>query len=222
MFYSNFDESKNCKAVAAILYVIAVILIICSILSILLLVGLFFQGERDLLILLLPLMPIISILYVSRYLFWLQNRVAFTDEGIIVHGICRQTSYPWDSIEEIGIFSISLFTTSNITPYFFFILSSPDRVKKYCNDLSRCFFLRRHVISVRYSQKRNKKIEEILKEKTKIYDWNDSKREYEWNPNREAQSSPQSPWPGWQRYEEKKRNRGKEQMRGARSEHRSE
>ena len=207
MFYSHFDESKKSKNVSAFLYFVAGLLIAVSVLGFFFLIELFLHGERDFLILLLPLLPIISLLYVSKYLFWLLHRVAFSNDGLIVRGLCKQTLYPWDSIQDYGIVSLSLFTTSNITPYFLFILSSQTRVKKHCHDLSRCFFLRRNVIPVRYSESRNRQIEGILKKKTKIYDWNDFCREYQWNQNRAEHSSPRSPWPKWQRYEEQKRKR---------------
>ena len=207
MIHSNFDENTKSRIVLAIVYFMAGLLVIISVLAFFFLVGLFLRGERDLLILLLPLLPVLSLLYVSKYLFWLLHRVAFSTDGIIVQSIFKQTAFAWDSVEEYGIFAISLFTTSNITPYFLFILSSPIRVRKKCTDLSMCFFLRRSVIPVRYSEDRNRQLEDILNQKTKLYDWNTCHRAYEWNPNRVEHSFPLSPWPKWQRYEEQKRKK---------------
>lgn len=209
MFYSNFDESSKGRMASILMFIVIGLLITVSVLLFVFLIRLYLHGERNVAILLLPLLPIISLLYASKYLIWILRRITFSDDGIIVHNFYKETLYRWNAIEEYGIFSISLFTTSSITPYFLFMLSSSKQVKKYCNDLSRCFFFRRRVIAVRYSERRNQQLEKIMNCTTKIYDWNHNKMEYEWDPSRETQAPPQSPWPKWQSYEEKRRERKK-------------
>ena len=206
MFFAHFDENTNSKIVAPVLYIAAVLLIVAPVVCLAFLVGMYLRRETGLLGLFLP-MPIILLLYDSKYLFWILRRVGFSEEGIIIQRFWKQELYPWDRMEEYGIFAISLFTNSNITPYFFFILSSPKTVKRYCRNLSDCFFLRRKMISIRYTENRNRQLKEILKKDTNIYDWSMRKYSYDWNPNRDPQSPPQCPWPDWQRYEEQKRKK---------------
>ena len=206
MFYSHFDESKKSKIILILCFILAGAFFSISVFAFLYLIVLLFRRDSYYIILFLLLLSVSSI-YICKYLLWLLHRVSFSSDGIHVKRLLKQSTYPWESIKEYGIFSISLFTNSNITPYFLFILSSPARVKRNCYNLSMCFFLRRDVIPIRFSEGRNHIIEEIMKEKTKTFDWNDNKWEYEWNPNRVESCPPQSPWPKWQNYEKHRRKK---------------
>ena len=207
MFYAHFDENTNSKAVSAILYIVVAFLMTASVFGFFFFISLFRRGEIELWLLLICWVIDLGLLYSSNYPLWLLSRVGFSEEGIIVQRFWKQKLYPRGRMEEYGIFAISLFTNSNITPYYFFILSSPKTVKRYCRNLSDCFFLRRKMISIRYTENRNRQLKEILKKDTNIYDWSMRKYSYDWNPNRDPQSPPQCPWPDWQRYEEKKRKK---------------
>ena len=207
MFYAHFDENKNSKVVSVILYIVVVFLIAASVFGFFFFFSFFRRGEIDLWLLLICWVIDLGLLYSSNYPLWLLSRVGFSEEGIIVQRFWKQKLYPWDRMEEYGIFAIALFTNTDIRPYFFFILSSPKTVKRYCRNLSDCSVFRRKMLAVRYTENRNRQLEAILKTDTKIYDWSMRKYSYDWNPNRDSQSPPQCPWPEIQRNEEKKRKK---------------
>lgn len=207
MFYAHFDENKNSKVVSVILYIVVVFLMAASVFDFFFSFSFFRRGEIELWLLLICWGIDLASLGPIDYVLWLLRRVGFSEDGIIVQRFWKQKIYPWDRMEEYGIFAISLFTNSDIRPYFFFILSSPKTVKRYCRNLSDCSFLRRKMIAIRYTENRNRELEAIMKKGTKIYDWSMRKYSYDWNPNRDPQSPPQCPWPEIQRNEEEKRKK---------------
>ena len=207
MFYAHFDENKNSKVVSVILYIVVVFMMAASVFGFFFFFSFFRRGEIELWLLLICWGIDLASLGPIDYVLWLLRRVGFSEDGIIVQRFWKQKIYPWDRMEEYGIFAISLFTNSDIRPYFFFILSSPKTVKRYCRNLSDCSFLRRKMIAIRYTENRNRELEAIMKKGTKIYDWSMRKYSYDWNPNRDPQSPPQCPWPEIQRNEEEKRKK---------------
>lgn len=207
MFYAHFDENKNSKVVSVILYIVVVFLMAASVFGFFFFFSFFRRGEIELWLLLICWGIDLASLGPIDYVLWLLSRVGFSEEGIIVQRFWKQKLYPWDRMEEYGKFAIALFTNSDIRPNFFFILSSPKTVKRYCRNLSDCSVFRRKMLAVRYTENRNRQLEAILKTDTKIYDWSMRKYSYDWNPNRDPQSPPQCPWPEIQRNEEEKRKK---------------
>ncbi len=205
MMYSNFTDKPYHKVIIIFLYFMSSVVVIASASGMVLLSLLYCNGERSWIVLILPLLPILSLVYCASYMIWILRKVSFSKEGIHVQSIWGRKKYAWNSVEEYGVFSISLFTNSNLTPYFLFIISEPKLIRRRCTNLSTCFFYKKKVIPVLYTNERNQIVEDLLKQKTNIYDWNMNQGIYEWKQNRSRGTPPRSPYPKWQEYEEKKR-----------------
>lgn len=204
MIYAHFKENCSCKNVILILYCTLAIMIIVEILLTFQFVFLFIHGDSDLLYLSVLAVLALSLIYECACVRWILSKVDLSEDGILVRMILSEKFHAWGDVKECGIFSLSLFTGSNITPYFFFILSSPEHVKCSCKTLSDAFFLKNSLIVVRYTPDRKKRIESFLHDTIRIYDWNDLHAVFELREN-SSNKPPASPFPRWQRYEEGKK-----------------
>lgn len=207
MKYSHFFDVTTDRITIVLLYTVAVLLVVFPVAACVYIYKLLLRDvTKSLVVLLCPLL-LLGLLGCSQYLFWVLRRFEFTNEGIIEYGLFNKTLYPWSTIEENGIFSIMIFAHEKATPYFLFIRSSPETVKKLCTHLERCNFLRKDVICIRYSESRNGELEEILHEKTKIYDWDETRSMFIHDPNRPEGSPPLSCSPKRQEEEERWRKK---------------
>lgn len=206
MTFSHFLGRRKDTFLIAAIFVIEVILIFCAAVSFFFVVCLLMRQDKNPGLIIAGLSFLICVIFSLYNAIFLLQKFEFTKEGIKVYSGFRKKLYNWNSITEYGVFSIAITTNDIITPYLLFILSSPNEVRSNCRNLSKCFLYAKDVISIRYTDERNNQLETILGKTTKIYDWHDLHSAYEINPDREPNSPPGSPYPYYQKLEERWRN----------------